>query len=826
MTFPVDPAEPCGPDGGDDGLVPPTMFEPETVADGMPAPDPRGDPSTLPPSLAGRFLTRERLPRRGEQTVHRAGEEGRSAELRAAVFRVIDQEAAGPDTERVVKWFHPDAAPDDEVTELLLGKQLHDGLSYVLERGTAHGAPYHVLPSHGHTDLATHLRDRGGPLPSEDVRALVRRLHGALTALHAAGVVHRDVKPSNLVLHDLEGSVEGLVLIDFGISLAGPFPRQVRGVWAGTPRYASPQAQLRLQVVQPEDDWWALGIVAAEAALGRHPVRHHETASVMQAVQDGDIDLSGMGDPHVRLLCEGLLAHRPEDRWGTVQVGEWLEGGRPRVVRGGRGAARAADRSAPAPEAPRFEHAGRTFTDPARLGEEFDADWPAMTRRLARGRERERLARWLAEFRPERDPARAEALDRLLGELRRRRPDAGTLIDLIGWMAPQQEPGYRGIPLGMGDLPGFAGRAAGGDRQCVDVMAELYRHHLLSRLAGRRGGEELEYVDRRWHRHRDQWDAATARLTEIPELAADRDGLRAATDTGPTLTAELLHLAAAPGPVTRRMRADLEAALRALPAPVSWFSRLAQDADEPVRLLLALRLHPLALAQAREIRRARERDRQLAAMDAHSRHFRLVQRRLELPAVLGRAAGGALLLFFPHAFLVGLADVAGYAPQTTVLVAWLLSVPSLATLLAVECWTGWYIGPRYHPEYSVMGQLTRRALPLTRRMTPRGWRRWLWAALALAAFVGIVVGTFLLAVWIWPAATVLALLVSSVLRVRAWHRHVAETRSGGPALTAPPDPVGGTGPVGGVPGPRGPGGAPLSDAPTGSRTGSHPGGAA
>ncbi|WP_264929288.1 protein kinase [Streptomyces sp. A012304] len=816
MTFPADPGGgPCGPD---EGLVPPTLFEPEPSAGGIPAPDPRGDPSRLPPSLAGRFLVRERLPRRGERTVHRADEDGRSAELRAAVFRVIDQEAEGPDAERVVKWFHPEAAPDEEVTRLLLSRPSHEGLSYVLEQGRARGAPYHVLPSHGSTDLATRLRDRGA-LSSEQLRALVRRLHGALTALHAAGVVHRDVKPSNLVLGDYARPAEGLVLIDYGISLAGRFPRQANGAWAGTPRYASPQALLRLQIVRPADDWWSLGMVVAEAARGRHPIEHHQPASVMEAVQAGAVELGDIPDPHVRLLCRGLLTPRPEDRWGTEEVAEWLAGGTPEVVSApayapgtaaGAGAGGAGPAGGPS-GVPPFQHAGRTFTEPARLGEEFDADWPTMIRRLSRIKERERLARWLAAFRPERDPERAEALDGLLTELRRRRPDPGMPIDLIGWMAPHLEPGYRGIPLGVGDLVVFAGRAADGDRQCVDVMTQLFEHRLLSRLSRRRGGEELDHVERRWHALHEQWETATARLSQIPELADDREALHAATGAGPALTAELLHLAAAPAAATRTLRERLERGLRALPARVPWFARLAERADEPVRLLLVVRLHPLAVAQARETRLARERQRRLAATDARSRHQRLVQRRLELPVVLGRAAGGALLLFFPHAFLVGLADVADRAPQTTVLLAWLLSVPSLAALLAVECWTAWYIGPLYHPRYSLFGLLSRRALPLTSRMTFRGPRGYLWAGLGLVALAATVLGSFLLAVWIWPAATVLGLLVSAVLRVRAWNRQLAQARGGGRALGTPADPGGGRLPRPRVPAPA----RSSSDAPTG-----------
>ncbi|MFJ6982426.1 MULTISPECIES: protein kinase [unclassified Streptomyces] len=831
-----------GPDrsaaGDADDLAPPTLYEPEGAAPaGIPAPDPRGDPDTLPPDLADRFQVRERLPRRGERTEHRAGEEGRSAELRAAVFRVLDQHAEGPDTERVLKWFHPDAAPDDTVTGLL-SAPLHAGLSHVMERGAARGAPFHVLPSHGSTDLATYLRDRG-PLPADEVRALVRRLHGALAALHATGVVHRDLKPSNLVLGDLARPAEGLVIIDFGISLLAPAAREAPGAWAATPRYASPQALLRRPMVRAADDWWSLGVLVAEAARGRHPVeRHHEPASVMDAVQAGALELDGITDSGVRLLCRGLLAHHPEDRWGAGQVGRWLAGERPRAVAHLGPAPRTVpgDGSDPAgpdtpegaaaggptpgtpdgPPRPGYQHEGHTFTDPARLGEAFDANWPAMTRRLARGKERAALAEWLTAFRPERDPGRAEELDRLLGEGLRRRPTPPVLVDLVAWMAPQQEPAYRGVLLGPGDLAAFAGRAADGDRWCADVMTEVYTHRLLTRLSARRGGEGLHHVDQRWHDHHDQWAAATARLRETPELDDEREALRAATATGPALTAELLRLAALPGPATRALRSELGRALRALPARVPWFTRLARDAHDPVPLLLALRLHPVALAQAREIRRARERDRELAAMDDHARRFRLVQRRWELPVVLGRAAGGALLLFFPHAFVVILADFAGWAPQDTVLTAWVLSVPALAALLAVECWTAWYIGARYHPDYSIMGQLTRRALPLTRRAAgprpSRGrrggrfverLRRRLWALVGLAAVAGTAAGSFLLAVWIWPAGTVIILAVSAALRVRAWHRQLAEVRGLGRGRTAPGGPgraVPGDGPEATVPG--------------------------
>ncbi|WP_449342532.1 protein kinase domain-containing protein [Streptomyces aurantiogriseus] len=336
MTFPVDPPGGADPDGFQaadphDGLAAPTLVDPDPAAGRALGPDPRPDPDRLPPSLTDRFQLLEPLPRHGERTEDRRAEAGHSAELRASVFRVQDRLA--PDRPvRVLKWFHPAAVPDARVTALLR-PDLHAGLSYVLEEGTADGAPYHLLPSHGSSDLAAYLRGQDGRrMPADGIRATVARLHGALAALHAAEVVHRDVKPSNLVLGDYGHPAEGLVLVDFGIAVAGPFPVTAPAGWSGTLRYSSPQAVLHRAAVRPEDDWWALGMVVAEAALGRHPIPHTEPSTVGQAVVEGDFGLERIGDRRLRLLCEGLLTQRPEHRWGAPQVEEWLTGGTPRVM--------------------------------------------------------------------------------------------------------------------------------------------------------------------------------------------------------------------------------------------------------------------------------------------------------------------------------------------------------------------------------------------------------------------------------------------------------------------------------------------------------------
>ncbi|MFG2146407.1 bifunctional serine/threonine-protein kinase/ABC transporter substrate-binding protein [Streptomyces sp. NPDC048696] len=202
-----------------------------------------------------------------------------------------------------------------------------------------------------------------GPLPTATVRALGARLAEALTAVHAAGLVHRDIKPGNVLL-----ALDGPRLIDFGIVRAGGATAlTATDVVIGTPGYLSPeQARVREEEVGPPSDVFSLGCLLAYAATGRAPFGGGGAAAALFRTIHEEPDLDGIADPGLRALIARCLAKDPSDRptvpelraaLGDFRADDWLPPGVPALI---------AERSArilnlPEPEAERT--VPRTTTD-------------------------------------------------------------------------------------------------------------------------------------------------------------------------------------------------------------------------------------------------------------------------------------------------------------------------------------------------------------------------------------------------------------------------------------------------------------------------------
>lgn len=119
--------------------------------------------------------------------------------------------------------------------------------------------------------VATLLGDFGA-LPPTWVAVLLDQLLDALAAVHAAGVVHRDVKPANLLLEPTGRGRPHLRLSDFGIAAPVDAPRLTRAsAVVGTPGYFAPE-QLRGSSPHPAQDLYAVGVVSAEMLTGTAPV--------------------------------------------------------------------------------------------------------------------------------------------------------------------------------------------------------------------------------------------------------------------------------------------------------------------------------------------------------------------------------------------------------------------------------------------------------------------------------------------------------------------------------------------------------------------------
>ncbi len=175
--------------------------------------------------------------------------------------------------------------------------------------------------------LAETVREHG-PLSAKSVLALAAGLAEGLVAIHAAGVVHGDLKPSNVLLAE-----DGPRVIDFGISHAAEAaPLTHPNLVMGSPGFMSPE-QAMGKNVGPRSDVFSLGTVLAFASTGERPFGTGTPVVLLDRVIHGSPNLDKV-PPEVRPLAERCLAKNPDDRptaaglladMGAVQAAtDWL----------------------------------------------------------------------------------------------------------------------------------------------------------------------------------------------------------------------------------------------------------------------------------------------------------------------------------------------------------------------------------------------------------------------------------------------------------------------------------------------------------------------
>ncbi|SED18374.1 bifunctional serine/threonine-protein kinase/ABC transporter substrate-binding protein [Streptomyces melanosporofaciens] len=157
-----------------------------------------------------------------------------------------------------------------------------------------------------------------GPLPPRGVRILGRMLARALTAVHDAGLVHRDVKPGNVLI-----AVDGPRLIDFGIARATEETALTSAdMVIGTPGFLAPE-QAQAQPASPASDVFALGCLLSYAATGRPPFGTGAVDALLYRTVHDEPHLDGVPDD-TRDLLERCLAKDPAARPTAREVDETL----------------------------------------------------------------------------------------------------------------------------------------------------------------------------------------------------------------------------------------------------------------------------------------------------------------------------------------------------------------------------------------------------------------------------------------------------------------------------------------------------------------------
>ena len=182
----------------------------------------------------------------------------------------------------------------------------------VLDADVTGEYPYIVTRFVSGPTLDEMVRARG-PLSGQGLRRLAHGMAEALTAIHAAGVVHRDLKPGNVMLTD-----DRPIVIDFGIAQVGDATRLTQtGLVMGTPGYLAPEV-IEGQPSSFASDIHSWGSTMAFAATGQLPFGSGSYEQIFYRIVSGRADLTGVPAPMMPLITAALArdpSHRPSASW-------------------------------------------------------------------------------------------------------------------------------------------------------------------------------------------------------------------------------------------------------------------------------------------------------------------------------------------------------------------------------------------------------------------------------------------------------------------------------------------------------------------------------
>ena len=161
-----------------------------------------------------------------------------------------------------------------------------------------------------------------GTLSAREAARIGLEVLGALEAAHAAGILHRDVKPDNVLL----GRYDRVVLTDFGIAqIEGETNLTDTGGFVGSPEYIAPERVLG-QRPGPASDLWSLGVVLYAATEGVSPFRRSNTPATLQSVLNATPAPPASAPGPLAEVITGLLHKDPARRPNAAQVRALLEG--------------------------------------------------------------------------------------------------------------------------------------------------------------------------------------------------------------------------------------------------------------------------------------------------------------------------------------------------------------------------------------------------------------------------------------------------------------------------------------------------------------------
>ncbi|MFJ2232755.1 serine/threonine-protein kinase [Streptomyces sp. NPDC087859] len=289
----------------DNPYAAPTQVVPHQTA--PPAPEPEPGTGRL---IGGRYRLLGKLGHGGMGTVWRAKDETVDREVAVKEPRVPDHL---PERERA-------NAFERMRREARAAARLdHPAVVNVHDVAVVDGQPWIVMELVHGRSLGDALQE--GTLGAREAARIGLEVLGALEAAHAAGILHRDVKPDNVLL----GRHDRVVLTDFGIAqIEGETSLTDTGGFVGSPEYIAPERVLG-QRPGPASDLWSLGVVLYAATEGVSPFRRSNTPATLQSVLNATPAVPASASGPLADVITGLLQKDPARRPNAAQVRALLE---------------------------------------------------------------------------------------------------------------------------------------------------------------------------------------------------------------------------------------------------------------------------------------------------------------------------------------------------------------------------------------------------------------------------------------------------------------------------------------------------------------------
>jgi predicted Ser/Thr protein kinase len=260
--------------------------------------------------IAGRYRLLSKLGHGGMGTVWRAKDETVDREVAVKEPRVPDHL---PERERA-------NAFERMRREARAAARLdHPAVVNVHDVAVVEGQPWIVMELVQGRSLGAALQE--GTLSAREAAKVGLEVLGALEAAHAAGILHRDVKPDNVLL----GRHDRVVLTDFGIAqIEGETNLTDTGGFVGSPEYIAPERVLG-QRPGPASDLWSLGVVLYAATEGVSPFRRSNTPATLQSILNATPAPPAAAQGPLADVINGLLQKDPAHRPNAAQVRALLE---------------------------------------------------------------------------------------------------------------------------------------------------------------------------------------------------------------------------------------------------------------------------------------------------------------------------------------------------------------------------------------------------------------------------------------------------------------------------------------------------------------------